>query len=184
MPTRRIGLALLPLLASALDNGLARNPPRGFNPWNVFGHNARGECKLSSKTAWPKPCVRASRRRRRWSWWSSTISSASFTLTPIALKLTRARSSKSFPKRLTVRVGEMSSAHANSGGIGSRRTRSGSQAIAARRKRYDVWPLCTPLSTMADGFSVRTRHHMINEWNIPLPKAFVLLFSDTLASKA
>ena len=46
MPTRRIGLALLPLLASALDNGLARNPPRGFNPWNVFGHNARGECKL------------------------------------------------------------------------------------------------------------------------------------------
>ena len=46
MPTRRIGLALLPLLASALDNGLARNPPRGFNPWNVFGYNARGECKL------------------------------------------------------------------------------------------------------------------------------------------
>ena len=46
MPVRRIGLALLPLLASALDNGLARTPPRGFNPWNVFGHNARGECKL------------------------------------------------------------------------------------------------------------------------------------------
>eukprot|EP00756_Hemistasia_phaeocysticola_P021619 Hpha_TRINITY_DN15785_c0_g1::TRINITY_DN15785_c0_g1_i1::g.39384::m.39384 len=50
--------AFLALLAatsvSALDNGLGRTPPMGFNPWNCFGIDRRGNCKLVNPNL-PKP---------------------------------------------------------------------------------------------------------------------------------
>ena len=30
----------------ALDNGLGLTPPMGFNPWNCFGKDRSGHCKL------------------------------------------------------------------------------------------------------------------------------------------
>jgi len=43
---RAISLLVIVSPALALDNGLARTPPLGFNPWNCFGISAKGTCKL------------------------------------------------------------------------------------------------------------------------------------------
>lgn len=50
-------LCLLLARAISLDNGVGLTPPRGFNPWNCFGINAKGQCKLP--LPWlpgPMPC--------------------------------------------------------------------------------------------------------------------------------
>jgi alpha-galactosidase len=40
----------------ALDNGLGRTPPQGFNPWNCFGISRTGTCKLVNPALPPPGC--------------------------------------------------------------------------------------------------------------------------------
>ena len=49
-------LALLLTPAAALDNGLGRTPPLGFNPWNCFGVSSSGRCKLINPALPPPGC--------------------------------------------------------------------------------------------------------------------------------
>eukprot|EP00051_Salpingoeca_urceolata_P016939 m.227918 g.227918 ORF g.227918 m.227918 type:complete len:407 (-) comp18822_c0_seq3:57-1277(-) len=59
MPSVVMLLTLLGTGVSALDNGLGRTPPMGFNPWNCFGTSAKGTQKLPGSHPYNASVIRA-----------------------------------------------------------------------------------------------------------------------------
>ena len=53
---RILTAATLFCVAEAIDNGVGRTPPLGFNPWNCFGISAKGTCKLVNPSLPPPGC--------------------------------------------------------------------------------------------------------------------------------